>query len=113
MQAIIDRIGFRDSFDQFLTFLRRDPRFYAKTPEELLMRAPYIAKRTNDKLPALFGRLLRPAVHATLATVFLGVHSAALPLPRPIWRRRRAGLQHGKIFLEQDVPPTAREIDEL
>jgi uncharacterized protein (DUF885 family) len=59
MQTIIDRVGFRGSFDQFLTFLRTDPRFYAKTPEELLMRASYIAKKMDGKLPALFGRLPR------------------------------------------------------
>jgi uncharacterized protein (DUF885 family) len=67
MQAIIDGLGFRGSFDQFLTFLRTDPRFYAKTPEELLQRAAWIAKRMDGRLPALFGRL--PRVPYTVAPV--------------------------------------------
>jgi uncharacterized protein (DUF885 family) len=43
----------------FLQHLRTDPRFYARTPEELLKEAAYIAKRMDGKLPSLFGRLPR------------------------------------------------------
>jgi uncharacterized protein (DUF885 family) len=46
-------------FPAFLQYLRTDPRFYAKTPEELLSRAAWIAKRMDGKLPALFGTLPR------------------------------------------------------
>src|SRR5690606_19978363 len=41
---------FEGSFEEFLNFLRTDPQFYAKTPEELLMRAAWIAKRVDAKL---------------------------------------------------------------
>jgi uncharacterized protein (DUF885 family) len=43
----------------FLHFLRTDPRFYAKTPDELLMQASWIAKRVDAKLPQYFGLLPR------------------------------------------------------
>lgn len=59
MQAIIDDVEFEGSFDDFLTFLRTDPRFYAKTPEELLKEASYLSKKMDAQLPALFGRLPR------------------------------------------------------
>jgi|CXWL01.1.fsa_nt_gi uncharacterized protein (DUF885 family) len=59
MKEVIRQVGFEGDFAAFLTFLRTDPRFYAKTPEELLMRASYIAKRMDGKLPALFGHLPR------------------------------------------------------
>ncbi|MFQ5675270.1 MAG: DUF885 family protein, partial [bacterium] len=36
-----------------------DPRFYAKTPEELLKQASYIAKQMDAKLPSLFKTLPR------------------------------------------------------
>ena len=39
--------------------LRTDPRFYAKTPQELLEKASEIAKRADDRLPPLFGTLPR------------------------------------------------------
>jgi uncharacterized protein (DUF885 family) len=59
MDAVIRKTGFSGSFADFLKFLRTDPRFYAKTPEELLKQASWIAKRIDGKLPALFGRLPR------------------------------------------------------
>lgn len=59
MQAVIDRVGFAGSFADFLQFLRTDPRFYAKTPQELLERASFLAKKADGKLPAFFGRLPR------------------------------------------------------
>jgi uncharacterized protein (DUF885 family) len=59
MKEVIAEVGFEGSFDEFLTFLRTDPRFYAKTPEELLREASYIAKRMDGKLPALFKTLPR------------------------------------------------------
>jgi uncharacterized protein (DUF885 family) len=59
MDAVIRQVGFEGDFAAFLQFLRTDPRFYAKTAEELLMHASTIAKRMDGKLPALFGRLPR------------------------------------------------------
>ncbi len=59
MEAIIRRVGFRGDFAAFLTFMRTDPRFYARTPEELLKQAGWITKRMDGQLPALFGRLPR------------------------------------------------------
>ena len=59
MDDVIAETGFDGSFDAFLDFLRTDPRFYAKTPEELLMRAAWIAKQTDGRLPAFFGKLPR------------------------------------------------------
>lgn len=59
MKEVIRQVGFQGDFAAFLHFLRTDPRFYAKTPEELLMRASYIAKKMDGKLPSLFGRLPR------------------------------------------------------
>jgi len=59
MDAIIEQVGFQGNYPQFLQFLRTDPRFYANTPEELLMRAAWIAKTMDGKLPALFKTLPR------------------------------------------------------
>jgi uncharacterized protein (DUF885 family) len=59
MDGVVAKTGFRGSFPEFLQFLRSDPRFYAKTPEELLQRAALIAKRMDGRLPSLFGRLPR------------------------------------------------------
>lgn len=50
---------FEGSFEEFLNFLRTDPQFYAKTPEELLMRAAWISKRVDAQLARYFGLLPR------------------------------------------------------
>ncbi|WP_293713862.1 DUF885 domain-containing protein [Stenotrophomonas sp. UBA7606] len=52
MNAIIDKVGFKGKSEQtrfadFLEFLRTDPQFYAKTPDELLWRAAWISKRVD------------------------------------------------------------------
>ncbi|RMD87851.1 MAG: DUF885 domain-containing protein [Alphaproteobacteria bacterium] len=59
MQAVMEKAGFKGKLADFIAFLRRDPRFYAKTPQELLRRAAWIAKTIDGKLPAYFGRLPR------------------------------------------------------
>ena len=59
MNDVIAETGFEGSFDAFLEFLRSDPQFYAKSPQELLERAAWIAKKTDGRLPAFFGKLPR------------------------------------------------------
>ena len=51
--------GWKGSFEDFLKFLRTDPQFYAKTPDELLGVASYVAKRVDAKLGEEFGLLPR------------------------------------------------------
>ena len=59
MEQIIADLEFKGSFSDFLTFLRTDEQFYAKTGDELLMRARDIAKRIDAELPKFFKTLPR------------------------------------------------------
>jgi len=59
MNAVMKQVGFQGDFAAFLKFLRTDPRFYVKTPQELLERASWIAKQIDGKLPSLFKTLPR------------------------------------------------------
>jgi uncharacterized protein (DUF885 family) len=59
MLDVMKETGFKGDFPAFLTFLRTDPQFYVKDPQELLNRAAWIAKRVDGKLPAYFGWLPR------------------------------------------------------
>jgi uncharacterized protein (DUF885 family) len=85
MEAIVRETGFSGTFPEFLAFLRTDPRFYAKTPEELLEKASRIAKRMDGKLPSLFRRLPRQPygvepVPAELAPKYTGGRYVGAPL---------------------------------
>ncbi len=51
--------GFTGDFPAFLQYLRSDPQFAAKTPDELLMRAAWIAKRFDAVSAQYFGYLPR------------------------------------------------------
>ena len=57
MEAIIDEIGFDGSFDEFLTHLRTDPKFYAQSADELMAAAEEISSRLRASLPDYFGNL--------------------------------------------------------
>jgi uncharacterized protein (DUF885 family) len=59
MEQVIRETGFQGDFAAFLQFLRTDPRFYARTPEQLLERAAWIAKKMDGALPSLFRTLPR------------------------------------------------------
>lgn len=59
MQAVIDATDFNGSFDEFLAFLRSDPRFYAATSDDLLKTVALLMKRMDGELPRLFSVLPR------------------------------------------------------
>ena len=59
MEAILRDVNYDGSFADFVAFLRADPQFYPKTPEDLLREAAWIAKEIDGKLPAYFGNLPR------------------------------------------------------
>jgi uncharacterized protein (DUF885 family) len=59
MLAAMKETGFDGDFPAFLDFLRTDPRFFATTADELLMRAAWIAKRFDGKASQYFGYLPR------------------------------------------------------
>ena len=59
MQDVIKQTGFEGDLPAFLQFLRTDSRFYAKTPEELLMRSAWVAKKFDGKVSQYFGYVPR------------------------------------------------------
>ena len=59
MESIKQKVDFEGTLDEFLEFLRTNPKFYAKSPEELMQTAALILKRADGRLPELFGHLPR------------------------------------------------------
>ncbi|MBY0422958.1 MAG: DUF885 domain-containing protein, partial [Parvularculaceae bacterium] len=59
MNKVIASTGFKGDFKAFQKFLREDPRFYAKTPKQLMEANALVAKRMDGELPKLFTRLPR------------------------------------------------------
>lgn len=59
MATTKERAGFKGSMAEFFNFLRTDPRFYARTPRELLSYSAYVAKKADLKLGETIGFLPR------------------------------------------------------
>lgn len=58
MVEVAKKAGF-ESREAFIAHLRSDPQYYAKTPEELMLRNAALAKHIDGFMPRLFGRLPR------------------------------------------------------
>jgi uncharacterized protein (DUF885 family) len=77
METTKERAGFTGTLQEFMTFLRTDPQFYAKTPRELLSYSAYVSKKADWKLAETIGFLprrrhgIRP-VPAALAPIYTG-----------------------------------------
>jgi uncharacterized protein (DUF885 family) len=83
MQTTMGRTDFKGTLPEFMTFLRTDPQFYAKTPRELLATAAYIVKKADLKLKETIGFLPR-------------FRHGILPVPdalAPIYTGGRGGLE--------------------
>ncbi|WP_420142505.1 DUF885 domain-containing protein [Sphingomonas sp.] len=83
MEQVKAQTGFQGDMPAFLKFLRTDPRFYPKTPRELLSFSAYVAKRVDGKLADTIGFLPRRRF-------------AILPVPdslAPIYTGGRGGLE--------------------
>jgi uncharacterized protein (DUF885 family) len=59
MLKIKDQVGFKGTLQEFFVFLRTDPQFYYKTPQELFEAYLAVSKRIDPGLVKLFGKLPR------------------------------------------------------
>lgn len=59
MEGILEELQYEGDMASFFQFLRTDPQFYAKTPEELMGVSAYVAKRMDGKLSEVLGFLPR------------------------------------------------------
>ncbi|MGI9247127.1 MAG: DUF885 domain-containing protein, partial [Steroidobacteraceae bacterium] len=59
MLQVIARTGFNGSFEDFLQYLRTDPKFHYTDPQQLLQAYQAMAKRVDPLLPKYFGKLPR------------------------------------------------------
>ena len=58
MVDVAETAGY-ENLDTYIQYLRTDPQFYAKTPEELMEKVARVNKTIDGKMPSLFNRLPR------------------------------------------------------
>jgi uncharacterized protein (DUF885 family) len=59
MDAVIVETGFDGSFEEFVEFLRTDPRFYVDDADDLMKEVALVLKKMDGQLPKLFKTLPR------------------------------------------------------
>ncbi|HET7662441.1 MAG TPA: DUF885 family protein [Rhodanobacteraceae bacterium] len=59
MLDVMKQVGFKGDFAAFVKYLRTDPKFYAKTPQELLNKTAWVAKQVDGQMARFFGHLPR------------------------------------------------------
>ncbi len=59
MNEVIKQANFKGDFKAWLEFLKTNPDFYPKTPEERMQAVATISKKMDGELPKLFGKLPR------------------------------------------------------
>ena len=58
MVSVAKEAGY-DSREAFIEHLRTDPKYYAKTPEELMEKVARVTKTIDGKMPSVIGKLAR------------------------------------------------------
>ena len=59
MNEIIQQVGFKGSYAEFLQFLATDPRFYAQDRQDVMEKTAFITQKMYGKLPSFFASLPR------------------------------------------------------
>lgn len=93
MRDVMTRAGFTGTFEEFLEYLRTDPKFYAITPQQLLSHTAWIAKKIDGELKHVVGTL--PRYRFTILPVADDI--------APIYTAGRGGLE-ACFFNTYDLP---------
>ncbi len=91
MDKIIRDVKFEGDFAAFTEFLRTDPKFYAKTADELEKEVAYAMKRMEGELPNLFGRLPRMPCGVRQVPAYIAPQTTFAYYQTPSGDGRRAG----------------------
>jgi uncharacterized protein (DUF885 family) len=94
MDEIIRDVKFDGDFAAFTEHLRTDPKFYAKTAEELEKEVAYAMKRMEGQLPTLFGRLPRVPCGVRQVPAYIAPQTTFAYYQPPTGDGRRAGFYY-------------------
>jgi uncharacterized protein (DUF885 family) len=91
MDKIIRNVKFDGDFAKFTEYLRTEPRFYAKSAEELEKEVAFVLKRMDGQLPTLFGHLPRMPYGVRQVPDYIAPQATFAYYQTPTGDGRRAG----------------------
>jgi uncharacterized protein (DUF885 family) len=104
MQKVIERVGFKGSFVEFLHFLRTDPQFRYTDPDQLLQAYLAMAKRVDPLLPQYFGRLPRMPYGVRPIPMESAPDTTTAYYQQPSMDGRRAGYYYVNLYKPEERP---------
>ena len=104
MQKVIERVGFKGSFAEFLHFLRTDPQFRYTDPDQLLQAYLAMSKRVDPLLPQYFGRLPRMPYGVRPIPMESAPDTTTAYYQQPSMDGRRAGYYYVNLYKPEERP---------
>ena len=104
MMKVIAQTGFKGSFDEFLTYLRTDPKFRYTDPQELLQAYEAMAKRVDPKLPQYFGKLPRMPYGVRPIAEQVAPDTTTAYYQGPAMDGKRAGYYYVNLYKPEERP---------
>jgi uncharacterized protein (DUF885 family) len=90
-EQVMREVGIEGDFAAFTEMLRTDPKFYAKSSDELIEQTSTILKRMDGELPKLFGKLPRMPYGVREVPGFIAPQATFAYYQRPTGDGTRAG----------------------
>ncbi len=110
MQAVIKEVGFKGTLQEFFQYLRTDPQFYYKTPDELFRAYVYTAKMIDPELPRLFGKLPRTPYGVRVIPATSAPNTTAAYYSGPSLDGRRPGYYYVNLYRPEARPKYEIEV---
>lgn len=104
MEKVIAQVGFEGSFAEFLEFLRTDPRFRYRDPQQLLQAYLAMSKRIDPLLPQYFGRLPRMPYGVRPIPDQVAPDTTTAYYQAPSLDGRRAGYYYVNLYKPEERP---------
>ena len=104
MMKVIAQTGFKGSFDEFLTYLRTDPKFRYTDPQQLLQAYEAMAKRVDPKLPQYFGKLPRMPYGVRPIAEQVAPDTTTAYYQGPAMDGKRAGYYYVNLYKPEERP---------
>jgi prolyl oligopeptidase len=104
MERIVREVKFQGTFQEFLTHLRTDKRFYFETPEDLLAGYLALCKRIDPELTKLFRTLPRIPYGIEAVPEFTAPDTTTAYYRQPSADGRRAGTYFVNLYRPETRP---------